>query len=210
MVLMSNWTYITGVITVDTMGRSQAEARCILDTVLAHLPKVPGSEDDMEVYVNQKRGHNSSSSHDEFGQRSNLWNDEYFHTFGMQSEYLITIDAHLRDTVFEETFRNFQKWLCRFAKRIWIKDIIVKVSDDCKSAIIQDAEPYDAMLEPFSWDIDNKTGEPNWVEFLRYDTTKEGFYPMLLAYKYYNDPDNDAEVERRMAHRKGRKNNERR
>ena len=35
---MSNWTHITGVITVEPMGRCQAEARYILDMVLAHLP----------------------------------------------------------------------------------------------------------------------------------------------------------------------------
>ena len=36
---MSNWTHITGVITVEPMGRCQAEARYILDMVLAHLPR---------------------------------------------------------------------------------------------------------------------------------------------------------------------------
>lgn len=69
---MSNWTYVSGVVDVMPLGRSQAEKRYILDTVLAHLPKVTGSERDMNVYVIQKNGYNSSSSHDEFGQWSNL------------------------------------------------------------------------------------------------------------------------------------------
>ena len=199
---MSKWTYISGVITVDTLGRSQAEARYILDTVLDHLPKVPGSEGDMQVYVKQKRDTNLSSSCDEFGQRSNLWNDDYFHTFEVQTEYLITVDAQLRDTIFEETFRNFQKWLCRLAKRMWVRDLIVKVSDCSKSVIIQDERSYDAMFEDFSCAACNKTGEPNWCEFLRYDTVKGNQFPMLLGYKYFNDPENDAEVERRMAREK--------
>lgn len=51
---MSSWTYITGTITVSPIGRTQAEKRYILDTVLAHLPIVSGSERDMNVYVIQK------------------------------------------------------------------------------------------------------------------------------------------------------------
>ena len=59
---MSWWTYINGTITVEPMGRTQAEKRYILETVLNHLPIVTGSERDMEVHIIQKDGHNSSSS----------------------------------------------------------------------------------------------------------------------------------------------------
>ena len=54
---MSSWTYIQGTITVSPIGRTQAEKRYILDTVLAHLPIVSGSKRDMNVYVIQKNGH---------------------------------------------------------------------------------------------------------------------------------------------------------
>ncbi len=64
---MSSWVYINGTITVSPIGCTQAQKRYILDTVLAHLPIVSGSEKDMDVYVIQKNGHNSSCSHDEFG-----------------------------------------------------------------------------------------------------------------------------------------------
>lgn len=74
---MSHWTYINGTITVMPMGRTQPEKRYILDTVLDHLPIVSGSEADMEVYVIQKRGHDSSSSCDEFGQVTNNLTDFY-------------------------------------------------------------------------------------------------------------------------------------
>ena len=46
---MSFWTYLTGTVTVRPMGRTQAEKRYILDTVLEHLPLVTGSEKDMNV-----------------------------------------------------------------------------------------------------------------------------------------------------------------
>lgn len=41
---MSWWTYINGSIVVYPMGRTQPEKKYILDTVLAHLPLVTGSE----------------------------------------------------------------------------------------------------------------------------------------------------------------------
>ena len=47
---VSFWTYVNGTITVSPMGRTQAEKRYILDTVLEHLPLVTGSEGDMDTY----------------------------------------------------------------------------------------------------------------------------------------------------------------
>lgn len=72
---MSSWTYITGTITVSPMGRTQHEKTYILNTVLDHLPRVTGSEGDMDIYVNQKNGTNSSSSADEFGYCTNNLED---------------------------------------------------------------------------------------------------------------------------------------
>lgn len=74
---MSYWTSVNGTVTVMPMGRTQAEKRYILDTVLEHLPLVTGSEGDMNIYVIQKRGYNSSSSCDEFGQVTNNLIDSY-------------------------------------------------------------------------------------------------------------------------------------
>ena len=74
---MSSWTYINGTITVRPMGRTQPEKRYILETVLNHLPRVTGSEGDMNVYIIQKNGHNSSCSCDEFGEVTNNLIDRY-------------------------------------------------------------------------------------------------------------------------------------
>ena len=68
---MSYWTYINGTITVRPMGRTQPEKRYILETVLNHLPRVTGSEGDMNTYIIQKNGYNSSCSCDEFGEVTN-------------------------------------------------------------------------------------------------------------------------------------------
>ena len=76
---MSWWTYVYGTIVVSPAGRTQAEKRYVLDTVLDHVPRVTGSEGDMNVYVIQKKGYDSSSSCDEFGQRTNNLIDRYGH-----------------------------------------------------------------------------------------------------------------------------------
>ena len=68
---MSFWTYLHGTITVSPMGRTQAEKRYILETILNHLPNVTGSERDMQVYIVQKNEKNSSCSCEEFGYQTN-------------------------------------------------------------------------------------------------------------------------------------------
>lgn len=196
---MSWWTYVSGVIEVSPFGRCQAEKRYILDMVLSHLPRVSGSERDMNVYVIQKNGYNSSSSHDEFGQWSNLGNGSSWHRhrdFQTQDDYLIIVNGSLRDRMFEETLKEFNKWLCRLAKRVWVENIVVEISAYDKHYIFNNHNPYYEMLEDPSWC--NKTGEPNWCEAFMWERAKNSDYPMLLGYKYYSDEENDEEAERRI------------
>ena len=202
---MSYWTYITGVITVAPMGETQPEKRYVLDTVLSHLPVVTGSEGDMKIHVVQKDGYNCSTSHNEFGEP--LWyrrtadNDGWMRT---QDEYLLVLEADLRDRTYENTLKEFNKWINRLAKRVYVHDVVVRLSgcsvkDNIKkSMIISDAKPYNDMAERPSSYEKLSGGEPAWAEYLLWDRRKETQYPMLLEYKYYNNPKNDAEVERRM------------
>lgn len=163
---MSMWTNVSGVITVSPIGESQAEKRYILDTVLAHLPKVTGSEENMQVYVTEKRGYNSSSSHDEFGQYSNLGNGYHYgehYDFEMQDQYLLTLDGDLRDREYLQTLREMLKWLTRLCKRIFTTKILVTVQDGyghCK-VINQTYGAFYDMFEIPSW---GKDGERNWCE----------------------------------------------
>lgn len=151
---MSYWTYITGTITVSPIGRTQAQKRYILDTVLAHLPIVSGSEKDMDVYVIQKNGHNSSCSCDEFGERTNNLTDWYGNktrSRGMlrtQDEYILVVDAALRDTEFNQTYREFIKWLVRLGKRVMIDHILVRISGYDKTTVIKDRS---VQNEKYSW-----------------------------------------------------------
>lgn len=215
---MSYWTYIQGTITVSPIGRTQAQKRYILDTVLSHLPIVSGSEKDMDVYVIQKNGHNSSCSHDEFGERTNNLTDWYGdrrRNRGMlrtQDEYILVVDAALRDREFDKTYREFIKWLVRLGKRVMIDHILVKISGYNKSTIIKD---YCVKNEKYSWQNVfnnlfenpswmNDDGEVNWCEYMLYPRAKDSDYPMMLAYKYFNDKENDKEVERRMKYGRGK------
>lgn len=201
---MSSWTYINGSITVHPIGRTQAEKRYILETVLNHLPLVTGSERDMDVYIIQKNGFNSSSSCDEYGQMSNhLVNSYGCHDnngwLRVQEEYILAVNGSLRDRHFDETFREFMKWLCRLSKRVWVKDVLVRINGYDKQYTINEfdySSPYSNMEEEYSWRKESN-GEPNWCEHLMWDRAKNSDYPMLLAYKYFSDEENDTEVERR-------------
>lgn len=195
---MSMWTYINGTITVNAIGRTQAEKEYILRTVLDHLPLVTGSERDMETYLIQTKGYNSSSSVDEFENCSNQLvnsygaHDQKYGWLKTQSEYIIVVDGAFRDRNFDRTFAEFNKWLCRLAKRVKINDVLVKLSDYEKTYIFSNKDGvYTKMFEYPSWTSDD--GEPAWWEYLMWQPDSVGF-PRQLAYKYYNDPDNDKRV----------------
>lgn len=203
---MSDWTYVNGIVTVRPMGRTQAEMRYILETVLDHLPLVTGSEKDMNIYIIQKNGYNSSSSHTEFGEWGGYRHWKTLST-ETQDEYILVVNGSFRDRMFDQTYREFQKWLCRLAKRVDIKDVLVEVKGWKRSELIRNLwvnkgreTTYGQMFEEPSWC--NKTGEPTWCEYLMYDTAKNSDYPMLLTYKYFNDEENDKEVERRFSYMK--------
>lgn len=212
---MSYWTYIQGTIIVNPMGRTQPKKRYILETVLSHLPRVTGSEKDMSIYIIQKNGYNSSSSCDEFGEVTNNLVDYHGYKsrsrgwLQTQDEYIIVVNAALRDRGFKQTYREFMKWVVRLGKRISIEDILVEIKGYDKSTIIKDRNiqrkrysfksVFTGLFEKPSWC--NDTGEVNWAEYLMWDRMKDSNYPMMLAYKYFDDEENDKEVERRMSYR---------
>lgn len=125
---MSHWTYVRGVIEVDTYARSDAEAMYFVQTVISHLPKITGSERDVMYHVNRCHGHNMCSSHDEFMQPSNLGDGE-LGGFYTQTRFLITIEGNLRDRLPAETIRETTKMLSRLASRLDISSCVVSVSD---------------------------------------------------------------------------------
>ena len=183
---MSNWTYVNGTIEVSTLGRTQEEIEYILKTVLRHLPKVTGSERDMNTYIIKKEGYNFSSSCDEFEKANPL---------KIQENYIIVVNGSLRDRTLNETHKEFQKWICRLSKRVLVENVIVEIKEgffsDAKSIIISDTlDKYSEMYECPSWSK-GSDGEPNWCEYLMWRKGVNSNLPMLLTYKYYNNEKND-------------------
>lgn len=129
---MSHWTYVTGVIRADTMARSTIESEFLARTVLAHLPKITGSENDAKCYLAVEDGHNASSTTDEFGQDSNLGTE--FVSFGKrplfeaQTQVIVTIHGALRDRRFEQTMRETVKFLSRLSNRLCVDECLLSVS----------------------------------------------------------------------------------
>lgn len=116
---MSSWTYVQGLIEVSAPGRTQAEKDYILQTVIDHLPKVTGSEYDMNIYTIRAKGHSSWSNHDEL--------DHLNWDFKTQSKYFLVLDGSLRDRHYEDTFKELNKFLNRLSKRIPVDSMHVQV-----------------------------------------------------------------------------------
>lgn len=138
---MSVWSYVKGVIEVDTFARSDAEAMFLAQTVVNHLPKIYGSEESAKYYLNRPVDYGGSSSEDEFGVESNLMQGENcWGTFEVQSRILITLEGQLRDVEFEEALRNTTKMLARLSSRLWVKSCLVSVESRGRRFVFVDPE----------------------------------------------------------------------
>ena len=187
---MSRWTYIDGVVKVSAFpGRTQAECRYILDTVLDHLPKVTGGERDMQVYTIQPNGTSFSVTCDEF--QTPL---PRYHWLEVQEHYLLVLNGALRDRLFHETLRELNKFLNRLAKRLFVDDILVRLCDDLsRSTVIYDRDSYQDMYET----PDHENGVYAWWDYLLWEADPMSGLPFWLAAKYFNDEDIHQEAARR-------------
>lgn len=193
---MSYWTHIIGTIKVSTLGRSTEEHEYILKTVLKHLPVVSGSESDMYYDIIPNRYANISSNCDEFDNTTEeIRRNEY--NFDINDDFFILVYGNFRDRKFDETYKEFQNWLCRLAKRVVVYDVVVNINDGYnKNVVITNKNDcYTDMFEYPSWSKINKEKEPNWCEYLMWKKAIGGSLPMLLEYKYYENADNDYFVE---------------
>lgn len=186
---MSNWTYVSGTIKVDVMGRTQEEAEYILKTVIRHLPIVTGSETDMEIYINKSKYYESESSYNEFGICCGVEN----HTkdkgwYKINNSYILTLEGNLRDRDFEETYKEVIRFLCRLGKRVRVRDVLIRIADTYKNKrkVIDEFEldnnPYYNMWESPSWRNEESM---NWCEYLMWEQGINTNMPMKLEYKYY-------------------------
>ena len=115
---------------------------------------------------------------------------------------------------------DYNEFIERFGKALFKKyDSVVSMMDRVKfynfretretNPLFEKHEKYSYqnvflnLFEGTSWVRDD--GEVNWCEYMLYSRAKDSNYPMMLAYKYFNDKENDEEVERRMKYEKGKK-----
>lgn len=203
---MSWWTYINGIIIVQPMGRTNPEKRYILDTVLEHLPKLTGSEKNMFIYVIEKKGHSSASSCNEFGKPVYSETGER-KWVNRQDTYILVVNGGLRNHGFNQTLKEFNKWLCRLSKRVMVRDVLVELEGYEQKILLRNKNNvYRKMFEDPSWV--NKTGEPTWCEYLMWDPVPDTMLPLGLVYKYYNNEECNKEFERRSKWGKGKKEEE--
>lgn len=206
---MSDWTYIHGTILVDPLARTQPEGQYIIDTVLAHLPVISGSEEDMYTHVVRSQRYDSWQGTDEFGEFTNNLFDNYGKKslknggIKMQTHYIIVVEGYLRDRCFDDIYKRFIKWLCRLSKRLCVENVLVNIRDYYKQTTIIDARGvYEAMYEYPLCCLGNEDGEPSWTDYLRWERTKNSEYPLMLEYKYYKNDDTDKEIECRLKYKK--------
>ena len=206
---MSFWTYIRGTIEVDVPGRTQPEIQYIISSVLDHLPRVTGSEGDMDITFQPRKGHNCSSSCDEYGMRTNNLKDSYGCKsrrgwLETQSEYMIVVNANLRDRMFDETYKEFMKWLIRLSKRLWVRDVLVRIEgwthEKFKRTTIDKPGGFDNMLEMTNWNGKHHKYDEDtvwWGQHLMWDRAPDYDVPMTLIEKYGWDDEIIDEAKRR-------------
>ena len=158
---MSWWTFVNGVVTVHVPGRTQAEIEYILNTILDHLPRVTGSERNMEIHINKVNGCDSSCNCDEFHNYSNLGNGKHG-GFETQSTYLLTIYGRLRDRMFETTLKEVSKWVHRLGTRLQIDDCYIKVKGYEQSYVFTNEN--NRLKNLYDWE-----NETTWCDYLRWD-----------------------------------------
>ena len=173
---MSWWTYVNGFIEVEPAGCTQPEKRYVLETVLAHLPKVTGSEEDMKIHIVQKEGYSGSANFNEFFEPVRRGD------FETQDCYYLILEGQFRDRVYEQTFRELNKFLNRLAKRVYVDDILIRLTGWDKEIVISNSDPYQDMYE---YSADSNKDEPAWWEYLLWDRDSSGgSYPEKLTHKY--------------------------
>ena len=173
---MSFWTYVNGMIEVRPVGCTQPEKRYILETVLAHLPKVTGSEEDMKIHIVQKEGYSGSANFNEFLETV------YRGDIKTQDYYYLVLEGQFRDRMYEQTFCELNKFLNRLAKRIYVDDILIRLTGWNKETIISNPDPYQNMYEYRAY---SNKDEPAWWEYLLWDRDPSGGnYPEKLTHQY--------------------------
>lgn len=140
---MSYWTHITSCMSVDTFIHSNNILTEVRDYI-AHAPVITGSEQDAEVFVNLKAGHNFWTSRDCDGCKYKQVlesldgdTDACRTTKGhecrpgeYQSCVVITVQGDLRDRMKSQTQKEFDAFKKYIEKEYMIRDYSLNIESD--------------------------------------------------------------------------------
>ena len=138
---MSSWTYVHGMVELDVMASTSAEAIFKAQTIVDHLPRITGSEGPAKwAVVPVTSWANVHSGIDELRHRSNLgkrssWSD---YEFERQTRVMLVLQGDLRDRYFEETLYETTKCLSRLAARVRVNHCLVRVSHWGRTYVFSD------------------------------------------------------------------------
>ena len=96
---MSQWTYIIGRIVVSPLGCSHEQKLNTLKNIISTLPSITGSEGNMQVAFDQ-----------------------------IDDKYLLRIKGNLRDRQFEQTKKEYEKFIHKLKKKVDIERIYVEIA----------------------------------------------------------------------------------
>ena len=103
---MSQWTYIIGRIVVSPLGYSHEQRLNTLKNIISTLPSVTGSEGNMQIAFNQR-----------------------------DLEYVLRIKGELRDRQFEQTKKEYEKFIRNLKQKIDVEKVYVEIEGQGKKFI---------------------------------------------------------------------------
>jgi len=103
---MSQWTYIVGRIVVSPLGYSHEQRLSTLKNIISTLPPITGSEGNMQIAFNES-----------------------------DVEYVLKIKGELRDRQFEQTTKEYDKFIHKLKQKVDVERIYVEIAGQGKKFI---------------------------------------------------------------------------
>lgn len=103
---MSQWTYIIGRIVVSPLVYSHEQKLNTLEKIISTLPAVTGSEGNMRISLGKN-----------------------------EDEYILRIKGELRDRQFEQTTKEYEKFIRKLKQKVDIERMYVEIAGQGKKFI---------------------------------------------------------------------------
>lgn len=123
---MSNWTHIIGSLYINTYT-NRKNIKKYVENILKDAPKITGSEDDTNIFVNPLSGYNVSSYKEDK-------NGDFIH---YQTCVCITLAGDLRDRDMNRTEEEFNKFIEFIKSKFEIYYSSISIYEDYSGEIRQ-------------------------------------------------------------------------